>query len=441
MRTRLPEQVETSLTFADRSTRWYRVSIEPVHEGIFVLSLDITEGKRAAELLLDADRRKDAFLAMLSHELRNPLAPIRNSLYILERATPGSEQARRAQVIIDRQVNHMTHLIDDLLDITRITRGKVKLQRERLDLNQLALRTMEDHRSAFVNTGVELVVLPAPSAVWVDGDPTRLAQVIGNLLQNAAKFTPRDGKATLSIEALEAEALLTVRDTGSGIAPEILPHLFEAFTQAEATLDRSSGGLGLGLALVKGLVEMHGGTASAASDGPGRGASFSIRLPLAPPATVEARAAREQASASMRRVLVIEDNIDAADSLRELLELDAHQVEVAHGGPEGIEKARSFAPDVVLCDIGLPGMDGYAIARALRADPALADLHLVALSGYALPEDLDRAKKAGFDRHLAKPPALDKLEQALREAPSRTKAPDDPTDQPRASSSSPRRAR
>ena len=371
----------------------------------------------AARIALEeADRSKNQFLAMLSHELRNPLAPIRNSLHILDRAAPGSEQARRAQKIIDRQVGHLTRLVDDLLDVTRISRGKVQLQRERLDLCDVLRRSVEDHRSWFTQNGVELRCALPDRPIWIDGDRTRVAQVIGNLLQNSARFTEPSGSATVSIEesASLGQAIARVRDTGIGIAPEVLPRLFEPFAQADTTLDRSKGGLGLGLALVKGLVEMHGGTVSAESQGLGKGAEFTLRFPLATeagaPETAPARGSLEGRS---RRVLVIEDNLDAAESLREVLELAGHAVEVALSGAEGIEKARAFRPDVVLCDIGLPGMNGYEVARAMRADPALRGVTLVALTGYAAPEDMAKTREAGFDLHLAKPPSAEKLEEAL----------------------------
>jgi PAS domain S-box-containing protein len=380
------------------------------------------ERLRASEAVLrEADRQKDRFLATLSHELRNPLAPIRNSLYILDRATPGSEQAKRAQTIIKRQIGHMTWLIDDLLDVTRIANGKIKLERERLDLNQLAHKAVEDHRVVFARSDVRLELLPAPAEVWVDGDRVRLAQIISNLLQNAVKFTPHGGKTTISIESnpSQGQATLTVRDTGNGIQPEMLPRLFHAFSQAEAPL-RHQGGLGLGLALVKGLAEMHGGSASAASDGPGKGATFTITLPLdVTTARTTPAGPGLGATAAPRRVLVIDDNEDAANTLREVLQLDGHLVEVAYTGREGLEKARAFRADVVLCGIGLPGMDGYEVARTMRADPGLRGVGLVALSGYAQPEDVEMAREAGFDAHLAKPPSIDALERVLVEVESR----------------------
>ena len=276
-------------------------------------------------------------------------------------------------------------------------------------------RTAEDHRAAFIGGDVRLELLPAPAEVWVNGDRTRLAQVMGNLLQNAAKFTPRGGKVSVSVDgdSTRGQATVQVRDTGRGIAPEILPGVFDAFTQADDTLDRSKGGLGLGLALVKGMVEMHGGSVSAASEGPGMGATFTIALPLETAIPTEPSPRRSGGGAPALRVLVIEDNVDAADTLREVLELGAHVVTVAYSGPEGLAKARAFRPDIVICDIGLPEMDGYAVARAMRADAELGRVTLIALTGYAQPEDVAKARAAGFNAHLAKPPSLEALENVL----------------------------
>jgi PAS domain S-box-containing protein len=386
---------------------------------------DITERKQAEDKLrasnlelAEADRRKNDFMAVLSHELRNPLAPIRNSTYILERAVPGGEQARRAVAVIERQAGQLARLVDDLLDVTRITRNKIQLQRETLELNDLARHTIEDQRSLFDKAEVRLEFNPAPAPVFVDVDRNRVAQIIGNLLQNAAKFTGRGGatRITISTEAAEKRAVIQIANTGVGMTPEMLSRLFQPFSQADSTLDRSKGGLGLGLALVKGLAELHGGDVTAHSAGLGQGAEFVVRLPLA----MEKSAAPQpsaSATKSRRRVLVIEDNLDAADSLRDLLAFDEHEIEVAYNGPDGIAKARKFRPEVVLCDIGLPGMDGYDVARAFRADAALKGAFLVALTGYALPEDLERARAAGFARHLAKPPSLEKLGEILAVAP------------------------
>jgi len=385
--------------------------------GTVVEVRDVTERKSAEEALLEADRRKDQFLAVLSHELRNPLAPIKNGLYILDRAPAGGDQARRARAVIERQVDQLSHLVDDLLDVTRIRRGKVLLQRQRLELNELVRRTLEDHRSLLEKSEVALEVEPLPYQVFVDADPNRIAQAIGNLLLNAAKFTPPLGRVTiaLSVDASARQAVIRVSDTGAGIVPELLPQLFEPFVQADATLDRSKGGLGLGLAVVKGLIEQHGGTVAATSEGAGRGAEFTMRLPLDLAVPPEGDRAGAVVLTPQRRVLIIEDNKDAADTFREVLELDGHEVAVAYSGHEGLATARAFHPDLVFCDIGLPGMDGYTVARLFRADEELKHAHLVALTGYARPEDVQRASEAGFERHIAKPLTPEKIEKVVRE--------------------------
>lgn len=400
---------------------WYNSTLFDPSGRFSVLSLvlDVTDRMRAEEELREADRRKSEFLGILSHELRNPLTPIRNGLYILDRAKPGGEQAQRAHSVIDRQVGHLARLVDDLLDVTRITRGKIRLQRSRLDLVDLVRRSIEDHRSLLQNHEVA-VDLPS-EAIWINGDPTRLVQVVGNLLNNAAKFTPEDGDVSVSLRRTESRAVLEVADTGMGIDLETHKRLFEPFAQADRSLDRSRGGLGLGLALVKGMVELHGGRVSAHSDGPGTGARFIIELPLEDRRFLGAGSPQSQVAATRRRkVLLIEDNMDAADSLSEVLELSGHGVAVAYSGDAGVAKALEFRPEIVLCDIGLPGgTDGYAVAGALRREPATASAYLVALSGYAQPEDQRRALRAGFDAHLAKPPDLQALELLLNQAPVR----------------------
>ena len=382
--------------------------------GAGTVCTDITDLIRTQEALREADRRKDEFLGVLSHELRNPLAPIRNSLFILDRAPPGGDQARRAQAVIDRQVGYLTRLVDDLLDVTRIARDKIQLQRESLDLTNLVRRTIEDYRSLFEKSEVHIETALPAQRIAVNADRTRLAQIVGNLLQNAAKFTDRGGRTQVSVavDEVAGRAIIRIANTGAGIPPKLLPHLFQPFTQADETMDRSKGGLGLGLALVKGLVDLHGGDISAHSEGIGKGAEFIVRLPL-DGETVTHTPTPVDLSHRNRRVLIIEDQADGAQSLREALELCGHQVEVADNGPAGLTRARAFRPEVVLCDIGLPGMDGYAVARAFRADEALKDVFLVALSGYARPDDLLRSAEAGFDQHLAKPPRLDKLEELL----------------------------
>jgi two-component system CheB/CheR fusion protein len=300
-------------------------------------------------------------------------------------------------------------MVDDLLDVTRIARGKAVLQRERLDLGEVVGRTVEDYRAAFAEGGVILADAICAEPMWLSGDGTRIAQVVGNLLGNAVKFTPRGGRVELTLERASDTAVLRVRDDGHGIAPDVLDHVFEPFAQAPQTLDRKGGGLGLGLALVKGFVQLHGGTVAVSSDGVGRGAAFTVHLPLEAAAADSAEPEASDHSVRRRRVLIIEDNMDAAETLRDLLELSGHEVRVAFEGHEGLRLAGTFRPQVVLCDIGLPGMTGYEVARALRADDRFRAVVLVALTGYSLPEDQRRATDAGFAHHVRKPPNLDEL--------------------------------
>ncbi len=389
-----------------------------------IISIEHERKRTETELALrEADRLKNEFLAALSHELRNPLAPIKNSLFILEHAVPGSDQAKHALAVIDRQAGQLARLVDDLLDVTRITRNKIQLQRRKLELNELVRLAIEDQRSLFAHAEVRIELSSSPRAIFLDADWNRLTQVVGNLLQNAAKFTSRGGATYVTVytDPEEKQAVIHVRDTGVGVAAEDLVRLFQPFVQADQTLDRSQGGLGLGLALVKGLVELHGGYVVARSAGLGKGTEFEVRLPIA---TDEAAVLQpvDNSTTIRRRVLVIEDNTDAADTLREALEFCGHEVDVAYNGLTGIEKTLSFKPDVVLCDIGLPGKNGYEVARALRADARFKDLYIVALSGYAQPEDLQRTDNAGFDSHLAKPPSLEKIEELLVSLPRTTRA-------------------
>ncbi|MGC4117573.1 MAG: ATP-binding protein [Myxococcales bacterium] len=385
-------------------------------------NVDITERKQAdaererlLEALREADQRKDVFLGVLSHELRGPLAPIRNSLHILHRGGL-DERGRRAVSIIDRQSAQLSKLVDDLLDVTRIARGKIRLQRTRLDLAGLVRHTVDDYRSVAAAGGLRLELQVPSEPVWVDGDSARLAQIAGNLLQNAVKFTPAGGRVRAALaRSDQGRAVLEISDTGMGIDAQTLPQLFEPFSQADRSLARSRGGLGLGLALTKGLVGLHGGDIQASSEGAGRGATFTIKLPLAGEPAQAAQHGPRASGGVRRRILVVEDNRDAADTLREVLELDGHRVVVAYDGPDGLEKAHAFRPHLVLCDIGLPGLDGYGVARELRRDTTLASVFLIALTGYAQPEDQRRAREAGFDRHLAKPPDFDAIGQLISE--------------------------
>jgi len=372
--------------------------------------------REANRQLEEADQHKNEFIGMLSHELRNPLAPIKNSLYVLEHAIPGGDQARQAQAIINRQVDQLSRLVDDLLDVTRIARNKIQLQRRHLELNELLRRSLEDHRTIFERAAVRLDFEPASVPLFVHVDRNRMAQIVGNLLQNAAKFTPRGGTVKVRLAPAPDGRMGSFRisDNGLGMTPEMLARLFQPFAQADTSLDRSKGGLGLGLALVKGLIELHGGSVMAFSEGLGQGTEFVVCLPLDHQEMEQSGRHRTVMTGCRRRVLIIEDNVDAADSLRDVLRCGEHEVEVAYNGPDGLAKARVFRPDTVLCDIGLPVMDGYEVARAIRADEALKDVLLVAVSGYTLPQDLERATAAGFEHHLSKPPSLEKLAELLR---------------------------
>jgi len=393
------------------------------------VGMDITERKRLEDELRQravelaaADRRKDEFLAMLAHELRNPLAPMCNALELLHRPSADAALVEHARDLIDRQVRHMVRLIDDLLDVSRITSGKITLRRELVELNTIVTSAVETTRPLFVARRHALAISLPPEAVWLEADPTRLAEVVANLLDNAAKYTAEGGRVSLMAERRGEELVLEVRDTGMGMAPDVLAHAFDLFSQGERTLDRAESGLGIGLTVVRSLVELHGGRVRAESEGPGRGSVFTVSLPVAPAAEQPRGSAPLRgdvlplAALGSRRVLVVDDNQDTAESASLLLELDGYNVRVAHTGPEAIETACRFAPDVILLDIGLPGMDGYAVARVLRATPDLARCRIIAVSGYGQAEDRHRSREAGFDRHLVKPVEADLLREVLAEA-------------------------
>ena len=374
---------------------------------------DVTAQNRAEAALHREIARRDEFMAVLSHELRNPLSPIRNSLSLLDITEPGSAEGRKALAIIDRQVEHLTRMVDDLLDVARSARGLIALRREHIHFADAVRRTVDDHRASFATGGVALDLECQIEPAWVDADPTRLVQVVGNLLANALKFTPRGGRVDVVLTIENGMAVLSVRDTGAGIEPGMSAHLFEPFVQGRQNIDRNRGGLGLGLAMVKELMRLHGGTAEVTSGGLGRGAAFTVRLPLAsepqqasPPSPI--------AQAGGRRVLVIEDNTDTAEALAALLSHQGHEVHVAFDGHAGVAQARDKRPDVILCDLGLPGLDGYDVARAIRADETLDATYLIAMSGYARPEDRQRAAEAGFDQHIAKPPTMAQLREIGR---------------------------
>jgi PAS domain S-box-containing protein len=397
---------------------------------LYGLGIDISARKQTEDELRrlnaelsDADRRKDEFLATLAHELRNPLAPITNALEILRLKDPADPEMRWTRDVIDRQVRQMTRLVDDLLDVARITRGKIALRRERVALAAVVHGAVEAARPSIELSGHVLALSLPAVPVWLDADPTRLTQVLLNLLNNAAKYTPPGGHIEVSAAADGHEAVVRVRDTGIGIAPEHLGKLFEMFSQVVPALERSQGGLGIGLALARGLVELHGGSIEARSDGAGRGSEFVVRLPAAEaPAGTGVTEAAAGPTAAPLRVLVVDDNRDAADSLAVMLELHGHAVALAYDGPAAIETAGRFAPEVVLLDIGMPGMNGYEVAERMRRDEAGRRTLLVALTGWGADEDKRRAMAAGFDHHLTKPVDPASLDAVLEAAAGRRNA-------------------
>jgi len=404
---------------------------------------DVTRLKQVEAELREANERKDEFLAMLAHELRNPLGAIGNAVGVLQQAEPGTVPYHRGLEVARRQVQHQSQIVDDLLDLSRISRGKMEVRREPLDLSQIIQDAVEDFRREFERRGVSLAVELPTGPVPVRGDVTRLAQAVGNLLHNASKFAPSGEQVAIQLTVADAApargraglpapeggeqdsqpaavgpvAVVRVRDTGIGISPEMLPRLFQPFAQADRTLDRARGGLGLGLAIVKGFLTMHGGDVWGDSAGEGQGAEFTFYLPLdREPEPAPAAPAAIGGISGPQRVLVIEDIPDAADTLRDLLELFGYEVEVAYTGPTGVEAAERFRPDVILCDIGLPGMDGYAVAEELRRRPATATVRLIALTGYGQEEDRRRSEAAGFDLHLTKPVDPERLSRLLASA-------------------------
>ena len=384
---------------------------------------DITERKRLEQELRqrvqelnEADRRKNQFLATLAHELRNPLTPIVSAVQLLQIKGPPDEEMQWARGVIARQAEQMVRLIDDLLDISRITRGKVKLRRERIDLKQVVNSALESCDPLIKQARHRLTVTLPDESIYVDADSTRLAQVILNLLNNAVKFTPSGGQIWLAVaKNAENSVEIRVRDSGIGIPVEALPHLFEMFMQVNNSLERTQSGLGIGLSLVRGLVELHGGTVEANSAGPNLGSEFTVRLPLSqtmsPPAVVEPRSRIPAKPAVARRILMVDDNRAVADGFATLLKSAGNDVITAYDGPTAIRAAAQFQPEVVFCDIGMPGMNGYDVARALRADPRAAGTLLVAVTGWGQEEDRRRSEEAGFNAHLVKPVGLDVLQE------------------------------
>jgi signal transduction histidine kinase/CheY-like chemotaxis protein len=372
--------------------------------------------------LEDGVHQRDEFLAMLGHELRNPLGAIRNALLILNRIGSKDPSAASTCTLIDRQVRHLTHLVDDLLDVSRVTSGKIVLQRRPLDLNELARRCVQALEASIQEQKHFLTLATAHEPVLVEGDVVRLDQVITNLLTNAIKYTPPGGRIEVSVSREDSKGVVHVRDSGIGIAPEVIQHIFELFNQAPATLARSQGGLGIGLTVVRRLVEMHGGSIHANSPGLGKGTEFTVRLPVqADPLRVQENGPvnpSDRADPASRLILIIEDNADNRETLQRVLALSGYRVEAAENGKQGVAKVKTLHPDVVLVDIGLPDQDGYQVAQQVRSAPGGAAILLIALTGYGQQEDRRRALACGFNAHLVKPVDLEHLTALLQRTPS-----------------------
>jgi signal transduction histidine kinase len=371
------------------------------------LQREIARSRAAEESLQEAARRKDEFLAMLSHELRNPLAPIRTAMEVIRRVAPPEPTLVKARDAVDRQVGHLVRLVEELLDVSRISEGRISLKKEQLELARVVSHAVETTRPLIDSRGQDLVVHLPHSPVWVFGDAVRLAQVVANLLNNSAKYTPEGGRIELSARAAEGQAVIEVKDDGEGIDAQLLPRVFDLFVQGQRSLDRSQGGLGLGLTLVRRLVELHQGRVEAASAGAGRGSSFRVFLPClstVPSAVQKASPFQEtQRRLPGCRVLVVDDNLDAAETIAAYLRLEGHDTKVVNQGGEVLAAARVFEPQVVVLDIGLPGLDGYQIARQLRSSEETRDTLLIAVTGYGREEDRALAAEAGFDCHFVKP--------------------------------------
>jgi two-component system CheB/CheR fusion protein len=394
------------------------IGLNPIEteEGVFALSaiVDITERKQLEqelrlrlEELATADRQKNEFLAMLGHELRNPLAPMRNALHLMKMPGVDEHVVQNAREIMERQVHHLVRLVDDLLDVSRIISGRIELRQDAIDVVDAARRAIETAQPAIDSQGHQLVVSFPSEPAWVEGDLVRLAQVVANLLTNAAKYTPQAGRIWLTVDSTDEDVFVSVRDRGIGIDAEFLPRVFDLFVQADSSLARSYGGLGIGLTLVKRLMTMHRGSVSASSAGIGHGSEFVVRLPLSKRGSVrapESNATQPRITDALeRRVLVVDDNVDAAKSTAAILELAGYSVRCEHDGRSALEAAKLYQPDVIVLDIGLPDMTGYEVAARLRAHPKFNRIPLVAVTGYGQEPDRRRAKEVGIDQHLTKP--------------------------------------
>jgi PAS domain S-box-containing protein len=457
-----PYDLEYRVVWPDGSVRWLMVRGRANYDTFghplrtFGITLDITERKEAEarqaaveESLRDAARRKDEFLAMLAHELRNPLSPVASAIEIM-RARPDRELDERARGVVERQLGHMSRLIDDLLDVSRINTGKITLRNERLDLRVTVQRAVESVRTFVAGFEHTMTVELPTCPVYLDADPVRLEQVITNLLHNAAKYTDPGGRIRITLESLDGFANIRVHDNGIGITPDLLGQVFDLFTQGERGLDRSQGGLGLGLTLVRSLVRLHGGTVEAHSEGPGRGSEFVVTLPVpkdegvptgirmngrmrdegerCDPSSVMRHAPTAGTHPSspipepLKRVLVVDDIPDSAETLAELARIWGFEVATEYDGLGALRRADEWLPHFVFLDIGMPGLDGYEVAQRLRRDYRFTKTFLVALTGYGRPEDVARSRAAGFDHHLVKPVDVRQVEGLLRQAPSPVEA-------------------
>ena len=398
--------------------RQVEAALDPLRDGegevtgAILILRDVTERRRLeeelrrrAEELAGADRRKDQFLAMLAHELRNPLAPIRNAVELMRQVENIDPAFQHSREMVERQVKHLARLVDDLLDVSRITSGSIRLRKEVVSLTNVVERAVESNRSLLESRGHKLTVQLPPEPIRLEADAARLEQILSNLLNNAARYTMPGGQIWISASRVEDEAEIRVRDTGIGVPPDVLERVFEPFMQSDDSLARSDGGLGVGLTLVRSLVEIHGGRVEASSPGLGQGSEFVIRLPARVPADFATPAAEPAVTSAARslKILVVEDNVDAAESLASLLRLWNHDVSVVHDGRTALEAARLQQPEVVLLDIGLPGLDGYQVAQRLRDEVGLDHALLVAMTGYGQPEDRRRSHEAGIHHHFVKP--------------------------------------
>jgi PAS domain S-box-containing protein len=423
------DHFETTRVRKDGTSLAISLTVSPIKDalgriiGASKTARDITIQKRAEEELRAADRRKSEFLAILAHELRNPLAPIRNALQVLRLVLNESNVERAALEILERQVGHVVRLVDDLLDLSRISRGHIELRKKTVELVSVVSDALEAVRPFTEEMNHELTVTLAPQRTYVTADPLRLAQVLSNLLSNACKFTEANGRIRLTVDRESTQAIIRVQDSGIGIPAEHIPHIFEMFTQVDPSLERARGGLGIGLTLVKYLVEAHGGTVEAHSAGPGQGSEFIVRLPVLvepQPPVLQDPSDDKLLATARRRILVVDDNRDATETLAKVLELSGHEVYTAHDGIEAVAEARRLQPDVVLLDIGLPKLNGYDAARRIREQDGEGGVLLVALTGWGQPEDRRQAQEAGFDAHMVKPVNHADLAKLLHAAPARS---------------------